>query len=116
VERLLEASARGDAPAAMSLVNAGEVFYVLVKESGAGAGEAFRRRLPTLPVAVLDPDAALVWEAAGLKAMHRLSYADAFAVALARRHRIPVATGDPEILALRTLEVVDVVALRRGPA
>jgi hypothetical protein len=39
-------------------------------------------------------------EAAELKALHPISYADAFAVATARAERAVLVTGDPEILAL----------------
>jgi ribonuclease VapC len=53
-------------------------------------------------------DGDLVLEAARVKARHTLSYADAFAVALAERLRVPLITGDPEILAMdRELEVLD---------
>lgn len=48
--------------------------------------------------------------AARIKAASRLSYADAFAAATARRHGLPVLTGDPEIVAIERdldLEVVD---------
>jgi predicted nucleic acid-binding protein len=38
--------------------------------------------------------------AAHLKANHRLSYADAFAAALAREYNAAVVTGDPEFRAL----------------
>ena len=48
-------------------------------------------------VTVREP---LILEAARMKAQHRLSYADAFAVATARLLGAPVLTGDPEILAL----------------
>ncbi len=37
-------------------------------------------------------------QAASIKAGHRLSYADAFAVATALAHRRTLVTGDPEIL------------------
>jgi len=48
-------------------------------------------------------------EAARLKSKHRLSYADAFAVATARLEHRPVLTEDPEILGLPK----GVVAVRR---
>lgn len=55
-----------------------------------------------------DVDFELVLGAARVKARHALSYADAFAVALAERLRLPLMTGDPEIVALdRELNVID---------
>ncbi len=50
-------------------------------------------------IALEEPDESLVLAAAIIKADHRLSYADAFAVATAERHRAPLLTPDPEILA-----------------
>ena len=47
------------------------------------------------------PDWPLVVAAARLKAAGGISYADAFCVASAERHQVPLYTGDPEILALQ---------------
>jgi predicted nucleic acid-binding protein len=71
--------------------------------AAASAVEALSRH-----VKAEEPDAGLILEAARIKADHRLSYADAFAVATAERHRLPLLTGDPELLALeREVTVVD---------
>ena len=45
-------------------------------------------------------DRLLVFEAAHVKARYPVSYADAFSVALARRNRGRVLTGDPEFKAV----------------
>jgi hypothetical protein len=67
------------------------------------------------PVLVVSAAARepVVMQAARLEGRHRLSYADAFAVALAQSERAPVLTGDPEILALPRA-VAAVRALDRG--
>jgi predicted nucleic acid-binding protein len=97
-----------EAGAVMSWINLGEVYYLTVRRRGEAlarrAVEGLRAR-----VRVEEPDGALVMAAAEIKAQSRMSYADAFCVATARRHRLPVYTGDPEILALdgSDLEVVD---------
>jgi PIN domain nuclease of toxin-antitoxin system len=89
-------------------VNLGEAYYVVQRRRGRGFAvdriEAIRRI-----VRVEDPDWTLTRAAAEIKAGGGLSYPDAFCVATARRHRAPVYTGDPEILALdgEDLEVVD---------
>jgi ribonuclease VapC len=84
----------------MSSINVGEVLYIETRAAGpaaaASAVEALGRR-----VDVRDADRELVFEAARIKAGHRVSYADAFAVALAERERAPLLTGDTEIAALR---------------
>jgi predicted nucleic acid-binding protein len=97
-----------EAGAVMSWVNLGELYYLTTRRRGEAlarrAVEGLQRR-----ISVEEPNAALVMAAAEIKAGGRMSYADAFCVATARRHGLPVYTGDPEIIALdgEDLEVVD---------
>jgi len=108
--RVREAVEQG---AVMSWVNLGEVYYLTMRRRGEAlarrAVEALQRRID-----VEEPDVALVMAAAEIKARGRMSYADAFCVATARRHRAAVYTGDPEIVALDGdgLEVVDLRSAR----
>jgi uncharacterized protein len=67
------------------------------------------RKLPIEMVPVREP---LALEAARIKAHHRISFADAFAVATARLEHGVVLTGDPEIVALPR-DVVRVIKLER---
>lgn len=93
--------------AAISWINVGEVFYIEAREAGETTASAAVETL-VRSVRVEEVDSALVLEAARIKAAHPLSYADAFAVALAERLRAPLLTGDPEILALdRSVSVID---------
>ncbi len=82
----------------MSWINVGEVYYVVNRERGPGAAlgaiETLQRQL-ALDLAT----PARVLEAAAIKAAHRISYADAFAVATALAHDAVLVTGDPELLA-----------------
>ena len=82
----------------MSWINVGEVAYVTERElgvSGAGRVVEFLRRRLTLDL----PTEERVLQAAALKAAHKISYADAFAVATAIAHDAVLLTGDPDILA-----------------
>jgi predicted nucleic acid-binding protein len=103
VERALEE----EEGVVISWINLGESFYNAIRRRGRkAADEALRSLLPL--VAAEPPDPSLVLAAAALKAENRLSYTDAFCVATAQRHRAPLWTGDPEIIALGDLvEVVD---------
>lgn len=102
VERVLE-----EKHVVVSWINLGESFYNAIKRRGRPAADAALSSLLPL-IEAETPDPPLVMAAAALKAEHRLSYADAFCVATAQRHRAPVWTGDPEILALEDdVEVVD---------
>jgi PIN domain nuclease of toxin-antitoxin system len=92
----------------MSWVNLGEVFYRVARLGGPARAQqtvdALLRRLTAE-----EPDAELILAAARVKSAHRLSYADAFAVATSESHGGPLVTGDPEVLALdrRGLRVTD---------
>jgi predicted nucleic acid-binding protein len=91
----------------ISWINLGEVFYIEARVAGEAAAAAAVERVRD-NVRAEDVDAELVLGAARVKARHALSYADAFAVALAERFRLPLMTGDPEIAALdRELSVID---------
>jgi predicted nucleic acid-binding protein len=81
----------------MSWINLGEVHYVLRRRHGEDAAIATVRDLREVVDARL-PDERLVLDAARIKADHAMSYADAFAAALAIAHDAVVWTGDPELL------------------
>jgi predicted nucleic acid-binding protein len=87
---------------ALSAINVGEIYYRLVRIAGAQKGESFlldvRRRV--FPWSVVPASNKRVWQAARLKGVYRISYADAFAIALAQELNAPLLTGDPEILDL----------------
>lgn len=96
----------------MSSINLGEVVYTLIRSHGVETADERVERVREA-VWVEDPDWALVHAAARIKAGGNLSYADAFCLAAAHRHRAAVATGDPEILGAAAADV-DVIDLRRA--
>ncbi|MEK6229315.1 MAG: type II toxin-antitoxin system VapC family toxin [Actinomycetota bacterium] len=90
-----------------SWVNLGEVFYKQVRKVGEARA---KEMLPQVLANIRgeEPDRNLVLAAATLKVAGGLSYADCFALATAGRHRAPLLTGDPEIIAhAGDVEVVD---------
>jgi ribonuclease VapC len=87
----------------MSWINAGEVYYMLVRKHGPRVADEFLTRLPSLPLRLILPDEEAVIDAAKLKSIRRLSYADAFAGALARRENAVLVTGDPELRGLQDI-------------
>ncbi|HVA20545.1 MAG TPA: PIN domain-containing protein [Candidatus Micrarchaeia archaeon] len=87
----------------MTLVNVGEVVYIVERNSGRVPADAVfadllaEERPDDSPAIRFVPiDRGLVRSAASLKAGGGLSYADAFAAAGARQLGCPVLTGDPE--------------------
>ena len=114
VRRYLRRAHTGTTRVMLNLINFGEVYYRMTQIAGAKrAGEGLNL-LRSLPIELIQVREALVLGAARLKAVHRLSYADAFAVATARSEKAPVLTGDPEIIALPQ-DVVSVRRLTRQP-
>jgi PIN domain nuclease of toxin-antitoxin system len=92
----------------MSSVNLGEVLYWTIRDRGEERAAAIVDPIRSA-LRVEHPDWQIVTTAAQVKARGGISYADAFCVATARRHGLPVFTGDPEIVALDgdDLEVID---------
>ncbi len=103
VDRLINESDSG-----ISSINLGEVYYTAVKKRGRRAATDLIEAIRGI-VEVEDPDWRVVRAAAEIKARGGLSYADAFCVATAQRHRVPLYTGDPEIIGLDDagVEIVD---------
>jgi PIN domain nuclease of toxin-antitoxin system len=95
----------------MTLVNLGEVAYILERTSGAGAADEVWANLRAehrpggVPVHWVDVDDTLVRRAAAVKARGGLSYADAFAACAASLLDCPVLTGDPEFRVAEELGV-----------
>lgn len=81
----------------MSWINLGEVHDVLRRVHGEDEAAETVRDLRRVLDARL-PDERLVLDAARIKADQPMSYADAFAVALAVAHGAELWTGDPELL------------------
>jgi predicted nucleic acid-binding protein len=90
------------APLHLSVINAGEVYYRLARVAGQDQADAFLADLRggRFPIRLEGATPRRVWDAARLKIRYALSYADAFAAALARELDVPILTGDPEIRAL----------------
>ena len=86
----------------MTLVNLGEVAYITERRDGKAAADIVYAELLSeerggaVPIRWLDVDRNLVRQAASLKALGGISYADCFAAAAASILDCPVLTGDPE--------------------
>jgi ribonuclease VapC len=85
----------------LSLINWGEVFYIVRREKGEVAAHEVVARLDVLPIVLRSVDRKLVQAAASLKAAHPIAYADAFAAATANLLDAAVVTGDPEFRRLQ---------------
>jgi len=105
VTTLLTAAQAGMARLLISAINVGEVYYILRKHLAEEVAERWRILARTLPVTIEVPTADDIWDAALLKGKYSIAYADAFAAALAQKHRCPLVTGDPEFQSIPDLEL-----------
>ena len=83
-------------PMYMSIINAGEVWYILARELSEAQADEAMTDLTGLGVELIDADWPLTRMAGIFKARHRMSYADCFAAALAKDRKSDLVTGDKE--------------------
>ncbi len=107
VAKILEHASSGGVELLISMINVGEVYYLLAKRLGPEHAEDFLDHFPALPMRSVVPDAAGIIDAAKLKGIYPISYADSFAAALAIRERAPLITGDPEFKRLSRILKLD---------
>lgn len=90
----------------MSLISLGEVAYIIERRWGEDRLRSFLAYVGAAPIETAPVDQDRVFAAAHVKARHPISYADAFAVALAQELDATVVTGDPEFRAVEGLVAV----------
>ena len=78
------------------VVNWGEIYYIALREGGEERAELYKSTIAKYPITIDDATKELTLQAARYKAYHKLSYADAFAVALAKLQKAELVTGDKE--------------------
>jgi ribonuclease VapC len=103
VRDLLRRAQKKEVALSLCLVNYGEVLYMTERAGGLEAATEAIRIVEQLPVQIAPVDRALTFAAAHVKAHHSISYADAFAVALAQELGATVVTGDPEFRSVEAL-------------
>ena len=102
VERLLQKASAGTHECLMSVVNWGEIYYSVMRGVSAEMAETKAKEIAAMPIELIPvaDDLQLVRQAAIFKATQRISYADAFAAALAKLRRAELVTGDREFKVL----------------
>lgn len=96
VWKILKAAQAGKTRLFLSVINLGEVYCNTLRERGREQADEVRFIVAQLPITVVDADADITIEAARLKGIHAVAYADCFAAALSNRKKAKVVTGDPE--------------------
>jgi ribonuclease VapC len=101
VEALLEKAAAGTHRLLMCVVNWGEIYYSVMRGASPELAGQKEKEIAAMPIELVDAGLDLVRQAAVFKAGHKISYADAFAGALAKIRKAELVTGDREF---KTLE------------
>lgn len=83
-------------PVFMTVVNVGEVWYIIAREVSEEEANHSVKELHDLRIQFVDVDWELTWEAARFKSRHKMSYADCYAAALAKFKKADLVTGDKE--------------------
>ena len=84
-------------PLLMTVVNVGEVWYILARQTSESEADRSIAELHELGIEIREADWKLARNAAQFKAKHKMSFADGFAAALAFQEKGSVlVTGDKE--------------------
>ncbi|MBP1912208.1 type II toxin-antitoxin system VapC family toxin [Thermococcus stetteri] len=100
VEEYLSLARAGKAELYMNVVNLGEIYYILARRKGVEVANLSVALFKEEPIKFVSVDGRLSLLAGRIKAFHRLSYADAFAVATAIDLNATLVTGDEEFKAV----------------
>jgi len=101
VEELIHGASADKVRLLLCVVNWGEVYYGMWRAGGMEAAQDAARDLSRLPIELMDVGLQLTRQAAVYKAAHKMSYAGAFAAALAKEKNAELVTGDSEFQALK---------------
>jgi ribonuclease VapC len=103
VKDLLKQAKAGNIRTFLSLINLGEIIYIIRRKLGDDRSMHTLQDVRRLPIQLGEVTMERVLAAAHLKAHYSVSYADAFAIALAQELNATVVTGDPEFKKVESL-------------
>lgn len=83
-------------PLMMSVVNAGEVWYIVARRTNTAEADRTIQLMQEIGIKFVEADWPLTKIAAEFKVKGNISYADCFAAALAKQQKAALITGDRE--------------------
>ena len=105
VEKILKQAREGKSLIYLHAIHLGEVYYITIREQGQDLADLAYARIRAFPLTYIEIiDEELLRAAAKLKAKYPISYADAFAAAMAVINNASLLTGDPEFKRLEKKE------------
>ncbi len=109
VLELLEKARHGKVLLFLSVINLGEIYYIVGRARGEDTAQYILEEIKQLPVEILPVDETDVLAAARWKMQYPMAYADAFAASAAQDLQAVLLTGDPELLALKNLLEIEIL-------
>jgi len=100
VRELILDAERGQASLAMSVVNLGELWYMIARRKSFEVAEQYIGIVQRMAIEIVPADWEITRQAAMFKVSGNISYADCFAAALAKLRGGEVVTGDKEFQVL----------------
>ncbi len=100
VSELISKALTGDTELFLCVINWGEIYYITLRNQGKEKAELFKTTFARYPIAIVEANKELTLHAAEYKAFNKMSYADAFAAALAKIKKAVLVTGDKEFKVL----------------
>ncbi len=107
VRKLFRAASTGKTELFLSVINLGEVYCNILREQGREKAEEVLFLLEQLPITIITADRDMTLEAARLKGIYSVAYADCFAAALGIRRKAKVVTGDPEFRKFKSILFIE---------
>lgn len=101
ISKLLSEIAIGEREGFISVINVGEIYYMLHRKAGKVNAEKSLSIIKTLPLTIITADFETTYQASQLKSNFRISFTDAFAASLTIEKKGTLITGDPEFKSLR---------------
>lgn len=102
VDALLESVIEFAIPSMITTINLGEIWYSLANRYSVDEAEQRVKEIRESGLQIIDVDWDLIHQAAYYKSQHKISYADGFAAALAKRLDAELVTGDQEFKSLES--------------
>lgn len=82
--------------------NWAEIRDMIERKAGIDRWSKIRDKLLGLPIEIADADMDLAEQAGRIKATHKMSLADCFGAALAKKKKAEIYTGDPEFRSIES--------------
>jgi predicted nucleic acid-binding protein len=109
IEELLKQARKGRMRIYLHAIHLGEVYYIILREQGQDLADLAFTRIKAFPLVYIDTiDEQMLRTASHLKAYYPISYADAFAAAMATTFHSSLLTGDPEFQILEKKEAISI--------